>query len=172
MKGIKLVKWTIALGLLLFLLFEVGGATKSNATGSYTIQLTYAVFDPILDGEPAIPASLRAQPDTDFVLLQLNGPLQPQWAANLQAVGVTFFGYLPDYTYLARLDGDGRSAIETQPGVRWVGSYHPAYKLSPFISGGRLSLLLFAMTHLTRRNMNKPLRTTKRPCNWNPTTTI
>lgn len=143
MKGKRLGKLAFAFGLLLFLFFGSRGAAPSSANGETTIQLEFATFDPVIDGEPAVPSHLQANPQTAYVLIQMHGPLQPDWTADLQAAGVRVYGYLANYTYLAKLTGDGRNAVESQSGVRWVGSYHPAYKLSPTLASGRLAVLLF-----------------------------
>jgi hypothetical protein len=119
-------------------------------TGDYLpIHLAYYTFDPLVDGEPAIAAGLRATPASRYVLLQLNGPVQVGWGEALQAAGVTFHDYLAEYTFLVHLPPGGAAAVAHHPAVRWLGPYHPAYRLSPRATSGRLLLDLFPSADLT-----------------------
>jgi hypothetical protein len=126
-------------GVLLILAAESSVAQYSGAA----IQLHYATFDPLLDGEPAVPEGLRAQTDSAHVLIQFHGPIQAEWRSELQAAGVIFYEYIPQFAYTARITQDNQTEVAAHPAVRWVGSLHPAYKLSPTLSGGRLLLKVY-----------------------------
>jgi serine protease AprX len=83
-------------------------------------------------GEPAIAPGLRAETGpAGLYLVQLVGPVRPQWLPALRARGLTLVHYLAPFTYVVWGDG---AAVEAAAGldfVRWTGPYHPAYKLSP-----------------------------------------
>ncbi len=123
----------------LFSLWQIHAAAA--AVPPSPIRLLYATFDPVLEGEPEIPPALRAPETSPYALLQLFAPLTAGAAGDLQAAGVDFLGYLPEFTYLVRVSDPG--AARSHPAVRWLGAYHPAYKISPGARGGRTLLGLF-----------------------------
>ncbi len=114
-----------------------------------TIELLGHRFDPIVDGEPALPASLSAASDGRYVLLQLVAPAARADLDALRAAGVTFHDPIAGNAYLVRLDaGSGsiaakRAEIAGLAPVRWIGALHGAYKIAPRTTGGRLLVDLF-----------------------------
>jgi hypothetical protein len=147
MKGNWLAGWVL---LLLLLVGGVGTtAVPATAENSLKIRLEYATFDPLADGQPALPPDLLARANTPYTLLQLVGPVQQSWLDDLQAQGVTFYSYLPDYTYVVHLPAANRPVVAADPAVRWLGPLHPAYKLSPGLSGGRLLVELYPDADMT-----------------------
>ncbi len=136
-------RWvSCVLAVLAFVLLWV--SQPLHAVERQQIQLVYATFDPLLDGEPAMAANLTAASPTPYALLQLTGPMQPAWAADFTALGVTFYGYLPEFAYLVRLPENSQTAVSSHGAVRWLGAYHPAYRLSPTLVDGRMLVQLFA----------------------------
>jgi hypothetical protein len=120
-----------------------------------TLKLKYADFDPGM-AIPPVPAALAAR--------NTNGPahyiVQFQHAASaderhaVSAYGVAE-GYLPDDGFVVATSPGGIAAIQNLPGVRWVGAFHPAYKLSqdigtrPFYTPSRLVERLQGICRLT-----------------------
>lgn len=114
------------------------------------IELLGASFDPLMDGEPAVPAALRARDDSAYALLQLAEPPGRADLDALRAAGVVFHDPIAGNAYLVRLEARGgkgmaarRAEIAALRPVRWVGSLHGAYKISPRTAGGTLLLDLF-----------------------------
>jgi len=96
------------------------------------IRLQYATFDP-LAGEPDIPSAQRATTLTAgpaTFLVQFTGPVQEEWKAKVEATGARLYGYLPDYAFISRMDSATLEQVRAMPFVRWVGPYHPAYRLA------------------------------------------
>ncbi len=110
------------------------------------IRLQFATFDP-LQAEPDLPVELRASTTATPApyLVQLTGPVDPAWPGALEAAGARLLGYVPEFAYLAWMDGPTRERVAGLPMVRWVGPYHPAYKLSPDLEGyaGQVRVDLF-----------------------------
>lgn len=85
----------------------------------------------------AVP-SLLEQPEGVFeagrrYVVQLTGPLTEEQRLALTALGVTLEDYLPQFAYIARLDGvKARDLAQLGP-VAWAGVYEDAWKLSPEI---------------------------------------
>ncbi len=96
------------------------------------IRLQYATFDP-LAGEPAVPAGQRlsiqaGRPAT--YLVQFSGPVREAWKAAVQGAGARLYGYVPDQAFIARMEAATAERVRDLPFVRWVGAYHPAYRLA------------------------------------------
>ncbi len=91
-------------------------------------------FDPIRDGEPAIPSGLRAaalrEDQVGAFIVHLRGPVRDGQREELAAAGAALFAYLPHYAFVVRMPAERKAAVEALPFVRWVGAYHPAYKIS------------------------------------------
>ena len=90
-------------------------------------------FDP-LDREPDIPVYLRAAEQDgggEYHIVQFRGPVLEEWKAAAEDAGAELLAYVHQYAFIARLPEGAAEAVEALPGVRWVGPYHPAYKLFP-----------------------------------------
>lgn len=106
------------------------------AAESSQIRLQYASFDP-LKAEPRLPAPLQMQVEAGkpaMMLVQFNGPVQQAWKEAVKAAGAPLYDYIPEHTFLTRIDGETAQALRRLPFVRWVGAYHPAYRLPASLS--------------------------------------
>jgi subtilase family protein len=142
------------LKVLLALALAVGFFPASRALNtppeSRRIELLGAGFDPLMDGEPSMPAALRARDDSAYALLQLaEAPGRADLDA-LRAAGVVFHDPIAGNAYLVRLAAHGgmgmaarRAEIAALRPVRWIGPLHGAYKISPGTAGGTLLVDLF-----------------------------
>jgi subtilisin family serine protease len=72
----------------------------------------------------ADPASARG-----LFLIQLTGTPQPDWRAQLEVRGVRFLRYVPEDTFLVRLDTVPPGKLRQLEFVRWIGSYRAEHKL-------------------------------------------
>jgi Subtilase family len=122
------------LGLLfLFLLVSIPLAADA-------IRLASGAFDP-LQARLAIPDSLRAMPrpsGKDFYLLQFRSLPKESSIQELSRFA-RFHSYIPDNTYLIESDASTVELLRSRKEVRWIGIYHPFYKLSPEIGKRALS---------------------------------
>ena len=110
------------------------GATPPAAEPGPQIRLLRAAFDPLRE-EPSFPAGVRvaaAEPGTwRYALVQFRGPVRPEWTEAAVAAGAELLDYVPDYAFIARLQPGAAEAVAALEGVRWLGPYHPIYRLSP-----------------------------------------
>jgi len=101
-----------------------------------TIHLLTHPFNPA-DGEPAIDSWLTAEPPTPgeaaYYLVQLAGASTPERKAVVEALGGELIAYVPDDTWITRIEGSRSASLLGSPEVAWVGAFHPAYKISPTI---------------------------------------
>ena len=81
---------------------------------------------------PDIPAELKG--GSDYYLVHIKGPVYGYMISRLEKQGVKVIQYIPFNAFIVKLDGASKPAIEDLPFVNWMGSYEPAYKLSPLFS--------------------------------------
>ncbi|MEM7200956.1 MAG: hypothetical protein AAF628_11855 [Planctomycetota bacterium] len=100
----------------------------------YQLSFQYADFDPRL-GEPVVPNRLAAVADSRMFLVQFETPIIGEYRDALRRAGaeLTQQSYVPTQSYLVRMDRADASALSDLPFVRWVGDYHPAYRVEPAI---------------------------------------
>jgi subtilisin family serine protease len=99
---------------------------------SPSIRLRYAVFDPLVS-QPTVPSDLRSTetPGVEtYYLVQYTGPILDAWKANLQSLGAEIQDYIPDYAFIAYMTPEAAQQARLQSNVRWVGLFHPAYRVS------------------------------------------
>lgn len=91
-------------------------------------------FDPVLDGPPNLPASLRAVESADqpgLHLIQFAGPIQDSWRVSAEASGLKLLQYYAHYSYLAWGTPAQRAQAAQNAAVRWAGPFQPGYKINP-----------------------------------------
>jgi len=80
-------------------------------------------------GAPELPADLRAE--SDYYVVHLRGPVYEWMTRELESRGVEVIQYVPFNAYICRLVPGQVESVRSLGFVDWVGSYEPAYKLSP-----------------------------------------
>ena len=71
------------------------------------------------------------------VVLQLDGPLDPERRAQLVEAGVTLGDYLPDYAFVAQLEHADAGALNDLSFIRWIGPFENGWKIDPRLSSTR-----------------------------------
>ncbi len=100
------------------------------------IQLPGYSFDPLRDGEPRLGSAERAAAGEEGLrLVQLWGPPRADWYAELEAAGLRVLQYYPHDSYLVWSDAATAERVRGLASVRWVGSFHPAYKPGSALAG-------------------------------------
>ncbi|MCX8155213.1 MAG: S8 family serine peptidase [Verrucomicrobiae bacterium] len=72
---------------------------------------------------------MAAMPVNGLYLVQFTGPLQPEWRAELAALGVELLWHVPEDAFVARLVNVSLPTLTARPYVHWVGEYRPDYKV-------------------------------------------
>jgi Subtilase family len=121
--SIRIEGWHIRRGQLL-------DSPAEKGKGAKQLHLRFATFDP-LRNPPQVPKELTAPEDGNLWIVQCHETVDQQAREQLTRVGATLLRYLPDDAYIVRLAPDAALAIRRLPGVRWVGPYHPAFRLDP-----------------------------------------
>ncbi len=122
-----------ALLLGLILLLAVGSIEAGE--GNEIHLLTFS-FDPE-EAEPPVPASLRASElqsgERGYFLVQLSGPPTVARKTVLTSAGSELIAYVPDHTYIVRMEPSAHERLAESAEVRWIGPFHPAYKIDPAV---------------------------------------
>ena len=95
---------------------------------SNTIRLRFASFDPA-QSLPEIPAALAADGSSALRIVQFVTPIMESYRQALAEQGVQVVKFLPDNSYIVSVPAGADSTLRALPVVRWVGAFHPAYKL-------------------------------------------
>ena len=105
--------------------------------GRETVQLRLVtgVFDP-LAGQPEIPAALRSDARQRLWIVQFDGAPTQSGRDAIAELGGQVLRYLPDHAYIVRLDASECEKLRAQPSIRWVGAYHPFFRLEPALIAG------------------------------------
>lgn len=99
------------------------------------ILLNAGAFDPATPGIRALRAAVLPARGRTLALVQLAGPIRPEWYQALLATGVRIVAYVPNDAYLVYGDAPALEALSgvARAGafVRWSGAYLGADKLAP-----------------------------------------
>jgi serine protease AprX len=104
-------------------------------------------IDPDKDGPTLLARSLLSADSShsDYILVQMTGPLLAAQRAELVKVGVEPLEYVPENTYLCRYRPASLEAVRKLPFVGWANTYMKGFKIAPVlhaaIPGTRSSLL-------------------------------
>lgn len=102
------------------------------AEANYELGLMNTSFDP-LRGLPAMAATLQADASSNLYVVQfVTQPLEI-FADQIRAAGGTLHRYIAHYAWLVEMNPTTRVAVTALPYVRYVGPYHPAYRLEPYL---------------------------------------
>ena len=95
------------------------------------LHLRYGAFDPLAD-PPKIPKELM-EPDGNLWIVQCRQVVDHSVRDQLTRAGATLLRYFPDDAYIVRLKPETVETIRKLESVRWIGPYHPAYRLDPSV---------------------------------------
>ena len=105
----------------------ISGETTVART-SYELLLRYARFDP-LRSTPAVAHELAARPESELFVVQYWTPGVEAYRSALRRRGVRVHLFLANHANVVRMSPELVEEIRALPFVRWVGPFHPAYKL-------------------------------------------
>lgn len=94
----------------------------------YEIILKTDVFDPLIE-EPEIPSELKLHESQGYYIVQLKSRLVQEWYDTMDVIDGTIYDYIPNNAFLVEMNEDVKKIVEDMPYTRWIGFYHPAYKI-------------------------------------------
>lgn len=119
-----------------FVRLQASGISYIEEPNAGRVHLPNYQFDPLRDGEPAIPADLTATTGAEpaLVMVQLVAPLRQEWQADVAQKNLTLLQYYPFNSYLVWATPAQVAELQQTDYVRWVGVFHPAYKIQPEVA--------------------------------------
>ncbi len=98
-------------------------------------------------------------------LIQFSGPILSSWQEAVEDTGAVIQEYIPDCAYLVRATPAQLTALRDIPSVRWIGTWQPAYCMSPAVgvasqtsSGNPSDTKRFANKRAVTRHTTEPIR--------------
>ena len=104
---------------------RINPQTQSNCTCGI------GTFDPVAQ-PPKIPKELMAS-DGNLWIVQCQQTVDQSVRDQLTRAGATLLRYVPDDAYIVRLTPETVETVRELESVRWIGPYHPAYRLDPSV---------------------------------------
>ncbi|RKH54023.1 peptidase S8 [Corallococcus sp. AB050B] len=97
----------------------------------YVVRLAEAPFDPLQGGPRLTGNLLAADAGNTLHLVQFLGTPLPSFRDAIEREGGKVLRFLTDHTFVVEMDKDAHKRVADLPYVRWVGPYHPEYRLEP-----------------------------------------
>ena len=94
------------------------------------VQIRFASFDPATE-TPDIPVTLRSARNQSMRIVQFVGIPTEEGRQAIALAGGKIIGYLPSNSYVVRMTAEQAAVVRLSSMVRWVGDYHPAFRLDP-----------------------------------------
>jgi hypothetical protein len=107
-------------------MFALLVAAAASAQGEIFLKL--AAFDPVA-AEPAMPAELRSRQGSRLWLVQYESAPLPHVRERVRELGARIVAFVPRHADLVEADPRAAARIASLPSIRWVGPYHPAYRM-------------------------------------------
>ena len=114
---------------------SLSAQAPSSAAARGTINLRYATFDPTAS-VPMVPAALRSTQQQLLRIVQFFGTPTQAGRDAVAAAGGKVIRYLPYDAYVVRMTEAQARQLSSSQLVRWVGAYHPAYRLEAALLEG------------------------------------
>jgi len=115
---------------------QIGTSPEGTERQRKVLRLRLAEFDP-LERKPTIPPDLMASDQTRIFIIQLESTPDQRSRDKLTGAGLTLLRYLPDDAYIVEMDPRNGKGVAGLPCVRWIGPYHPAYRIDPSLGSGK-----------------------------------
>ncbi len=98
---------------------------------NHEIKLRNAQFEP-KSFAPIVQQGLRAGANSRVHIVQFVTPPLPEMRKQVEQFG-DVRGFLPNHSYVVEMSADEAVQVEALPFVRWVGAYHPDYRVDAFV---------------------------------------
>lgn len=138
-----------------------GEPMQKGRPTSYVLELNHGAFDPLSQTAPTVTPALAASEDSRLHLVQfVSQPLEAYRNA-LESLGATVRHVVHHHALVVEVDPDRLTEVAALDFVRWVGPYHPAYRIERALRASpqtlesvwprqRYNLLLFDFDRATK----------------------
>jgi len=121
-----------------------------DTTAGHPLYLKAATFVPGQEAPPLDPVDMIAADQSQYFIIQFDGPVHPDEIQALRTAGATPVDYIPEYAYVAHIDPATLAAVQQLPFVTWTGPYHPGYKHAGDLAGAH------GTTNITVKTFEQP----------------
>lgn len=98
---------------------------------SYDLLIRNHKFDPLSSTRQEISFELQSRANCKLFLVQFVTQSLKVYREALRKMGVEIHKFIPNHSYIVRMDPAQVEAVKNLEFVRWVGPMHPAYKMNP-----------------------------------------
>jgi hypothetical protein len=106
-----------------------GGPVERSRATSYQLELHHGGFDPLASAAPVVEPALAARASSELYLVQfVTQPLQDYRDA-LTGLGAHVRHFMPHHALVVEMSDAVREQVAALDFVRWIGPYHPAYRV-------------------------------------------
>ena len=102
-----------------------------KAVDAKQLHLRYGTFDPVAQ-PPRIPKELQVT-DGNLWIVQCRKTIDRTFREQITGAGAELLRYVPDDAYIIRAAPKVVEAVRRLENVRWIGAFHPAYRLDPSV---------------------------------------
>ncbi|MCP4592592.1 MAG: S8 family serine peptidase [bacterium] len=106
---------------------------------SYELKLVHGDFDPLTQRAQVGSGLRAAEPDDLYVVQFVTQPLEA-YRAEIRRLGGRIHHYVANHAHIVRMDSGVRDQVSALAYVRWIGPYHPAYRLERFLADNHAGL--------------------------------
>lgn len=103
---------------------------------SHVLKLRHGDFDPG-GAIPPVDVFLAASETTNLYIVQFSTQPLEEFRAAIESLGGTVYHFLASQAHIVKMSPEVRERVAFLPYVRWVGPYHPAYRLEEFMRDNR-----------------------------------
>ncbi|WP_372366039.1 S8 family serine peptidase [Candidatus Uabimicrobium sp. HlEnr_7] len=108
-----------------------GNKWTSAKKTSYELLLKNYKFDPMQPTRQEIPFEMQSRGNCKLFLVQFATQSLQVYREELTKMGVEIHHFVPNHSYIVRMDDAKAESVKELEFVRWVGPMHAAYKMNP-----------------------------------------
>ena len=107
----------------------------AKGAGPKQLHLRFGTFDPVT--QPPGFSEEPSTPNGNLWIVQCRHTMDGVFRDQLTQVGAKLLRYVPDDAYIVQLKPETVVSLRKLDTIRWIGPYHPAYRLDPNLSPER-----------------------------------
>jgi len=119
-----------------FYAIEHGGEWGRAIRTSYLLKIRHGEFDPSV-AMPGVEDSIESKAGSNLYIVQFETQPLDEYRKTIQGLGGQVQSFLASNSHIVKMDQETRSQVSALSFVRWVGPFHPAYRLERFLLDNR-----------------------------------
>ncbi|MFT5151275.1 MAG: serine protease AprX [Planctomycetota bacterium] len=95
----------------------------------FELELQRGSFDPLIEAAPITEESIFSDEGNVYIVQYVTQPLE-YFSDQVEQLGGEVLRYMPRHAQIVSMSAETRASVSELPFVRWVGTYHPEYRLA------------------------------------------